>query len=245
MIEVNRNLKALLNRNKYVAVQGREFEISPELKLCQQNFVKAWKTLPADDYLHSGDSFRFRRFALYKYSCDRDELTKLPSSSYYQSEKQNRYAGGVTRKFAPITEAQANNSFLHHLIRWDLNQLPLEMFPNVNDWLIDVHKVRISASLYEAGKPTPEGIHHDGEEFVCVHLVDRKNVAGGVSTVYNNEEEALESYTLKKFMDSMIMWDPYVMHGVTPITPHDPKMEATRDTLLLGFDPFPPSTEFF
>jgi hypothetical protein len=38
-------------------------------------------------------------------------------------------------------------------------------------------------------------------------------------------------------MDTLIVWDPHVLHGVSPTRPVDPDEQAIRDTLLIGYDP--------
>ena len=86
-----------------------------------------------------------------------------------------------------------------------------------------------------AGLPTPEGIHHDENDFVCIHLANRKNAVGGVNTIYDNHRNPLESCTLLQPMDSIIVWDPQVMHGVSPMHPQDPDQQAVRDILLIGY----------
>ena len=220
-------------------VQGDEFCIDPVLDTPRQAFLSDWQSLPADEYLQDGDCFRFRRFTLFNFLPRTGELRAVPSASYFQSQKHNRYAGGVARRFAPFLDESLENPFLDHLIRCDFSQLPVEDNTLDHPWLVDVHQVRIRATLHEEGKPTPEGVHHDGEEFVCIHLVDRKNVGGGVSTVYDNQSYPLFDCGLKEPMDTMILWDPHVMHAVSPITPVCHTAEATRDVLLIGFDPSP------
>ena len=38
--------------------------------------------------------------------------------------------------------------------------------PNVAAWYVDVHQYRIEALGEDVGKPTPEGIHRDGADWV-------------------------------------------------------------------------------
>ncbi len=37
-------------------------------------------------------------------------------------------------------------------------------------------------------------------------------------------------------MDTVLVWDPYVMHGVTPIHPKKPGEPAIRDVLVIGYN---------
>lgn len=81
------------------------------------------------------------------------------------------------------------------------------------------------------------GVTNDGEEFGVAQLVQRQNVAGGISTVYTNESRCRRSPWRSQPMDTLIVWDPHVLHGVSPTRPVDPDEQAIRDTLLIGYDP--------
>ncbi len=129
------------------------------------------------------------------------------------------------------------NRFLRELIRFDFNQFPVEGWQAVRTWTVDVHLFRIIGQPEEAGEPTPEGVHHDGDEFNAVHLVQRRNAVGGVSGIYDNDRCLLESLTLRESMDSLILWDPHVMHGVSAIRPEVPGQPAIRDVLIIGYNP--------
>ena len=50
-------------------------------------------------------------------------------------------------------------------------------------WHVDVHQIRIIATANEEGEPTPEGIHHDENDFICMHLANRQNIVGGATTI--------------------------------------------------------------
>ncbi len=97
------------------------------------------------------------------------------------------------------------------------------------------HQIRTVATAVESGEPTPEGIHHDENDFVWIHLIKRKNITGGASGIYSNDQKLLASCTLHKNMDSIVFWDPKVMHGVTSMHPKDLTKNAIRDVLLICF----------
>lgn len=88
----------------------------------------------------------------------------------------------------------------------------------------------------EQGEPTPEGLHHDGDDFNVIHLIRRQNATGGKSTVCDNDRNLLASCTLRQPMDSVLVWDPHVMHGVTPIHPENQSEPAIRDVLVIGYN---------
>ena len=102
-------------------------------------------------------------------------------------------------------------------------------------WLVDIHQIPVVTTAQEVGEPTPEGVHRDENEFVWIHLIKRKNLKGGINSIYANETELLKRCTLKKNMDAIVLWDPKVMHGVSDIFPKDDAKVGYRDVLLVGF----------
>ncbi len=232
--------KALQQRH-FTQVDAASYRLASDLVAAQQIFFQEWNHLEPDNYLRDGASFRHRRFTLFSFDPGSDELLPLPPDTYLQSLDINAYAGGLSRRFAPLRPSAASNKFLHELIRLLFRQLPIEPDRLSHPWLVDIHQIRITATAEEDGQPTPEGPHHDGEEFGVIQLVQRRNVAGGTSTVYSNDQEPVSSHTLDQPMDTLIVWDPHVMHGVSPLRPVDPDKPGIRDTLLIGYDPRPPS----
>ena len=225
-----------LREQKYTLILADQFSFAPELATARQKLWSDWDNLALDNYLRHGGRFRQRRFGLFYLLPSAGEVLPLPSAPYIQSREVNMYAGGIAREFAPLLEDSLTNQFLHELIKFNFRQFPVDNSLADQAWEIDVHQFRVVASQNEQGEPTPEGIHHDGDDFNCIHLIGRYNVAGGVNSIYDNSCNLLASYTLDRPMDSIIVWDPYVMHGVSPIHPKDPNKPAIRDVLVLGYN---------
>ena len=94
---------------------------------------------------------------------------------------------------------------------------------------------RIEAGGDTIGKPTPEGFHRDGVDWVFVMLVDRQNVLEGVTEIGDPEGGELGHFTLIDAADSVLLDDRRVLHGVTPIRPADPSRPAWRDVLVATY----------
>ncbi len=236
MITVDRAIDSELREKKYALILGEEFSIAPELTADRQHLWADWDHLEPDGHLKDGDHFRRRRLGLFYFLPSTAELLPLPSTPYIQSSAINTYAGGISRTFAPLLAATLTNQFLHKLIAFNFRQFPVGRSRTRQPWKIDVHQFRIVASRDELGQPTPEGIHQDGDDFNCIHLIGRRNATGGVNTVYDNDRNPLATCTLLQPMDSIIVWDPHVMHGVTPISPENASDPATRDVLVIGYN---------
>lgn len=237
MINVSQAIQSELGEKNYSFIAGNEFSFSPELKFDMEDFWNDWDNLKPDKHLKSDASFRLRRLGYFKLDSEKEELQTLSKTGYFQTSDANSYAGGIKRSFAPMLKSSQKNKFLRELIKFSFRQFMASTKKRNDFWEIDVHQVRIIGSKDEIGKPTPEGIHQDEQDFVCIFLVRRKNVRGGLNTIYDLHRQPLMSCELKQPMDSIFLLDPHVMHGVSPIIPEKPKETAIRDVLLLGFVP--------
>ncbi len=234
-ITVNRNISSVLQGNKYATISAFEYSFIPELAESRQQLWVDWNDLQPDNYLKNGASFRLRRFANFYFQPSEQTILPLEQTPYFQSSELNSYAGNIHRHFARLKNSTLNNQFLHELIKTNFKQFPMSEKMANNTWKVDVHQIRIVATSDEAGEATPEGIHHDENEFGAMHLIGRHNILGGVNTIYDNAQNHLESLTLNQPMDSLIIWDPHVMHSVSTVRPDNVSEKAFRDMLLIGY----------
>ncbi|EKE80854.1 2OG-Fe dioxygenase family protein [Idiomarina xiamenensis] len=234
-IEIKFNAKDKLKTDNYVVIGAEDFIFSSHLDEARQKLWQDWEDLGFDKYLKNGSHFRFRRFNYFYFHPKTCEVIAFPNTPYYQSEELNSYVGGIYRHFAPMREETKTNIFLHEIIRAHFNQFTLTDEMANNPWQLDVHQVRIISTDDEIGEPTPEGVHHDENNFVSMHLIKRENVVGGVSSVYGKNKKPLTSMTMSEPMDSLIVWDTNVMHAVSPITQAQAGKNAIRDVLIIGY----------
>ena len=102
-------------------------------------------------------------------------------------------------------------------------------------WHIEVHQFRIEARPGQIGKPTPEGMHRDGVDWVLVLMVRRENIASGETTIYDLMKRPLGSFTLTAPLDTALVDDSRVYHGVTSVVAIEPAQPAYRDVLVVTF----------
>lgn len=238
-ISTRRDIISELRNKNYLMIPANGFSISPALTEVRQHLWSDWDDLKPDNYLKNNSRFRTRRFANFYFLPSTQEVRPLPHKAYFQESKLNSYAGGIHRELAPLKKATLINPFLHELIKFNFRHFPVDDGMAEQSWNVDVHQIRIVATPGEEGEPTPEGAHHDENDFVCMHLINCQNTLGGVSTIYDTNRKPLESFTLHDPMDSVIVWDPHVMHGVSPICPRDLDKRAVRDMLLMGYSHVP------
>jgi hypothetical protein len=84
---------------------------------------------------------------------------------------------------ARLKDLTLTNLSLYELIEFNFRHFPLDNSAIQLPWNIDVHQIQIVATPDEEGEPTPEGPHHDENHFICMYLVNRQNVVGGINTV--------------------------------------------------------------
>jgi hypothetical protein len=198
-------------------------------------FAASWDDLGVDTYMADGGRYRRRRFAAFR--AISSGTVRKPHQPHYQSRDYNQLNGGLERWFEPVTETVARHpalgAILHSSQALFDRMTPAELRPEA--WHVEIHQFRIEARLGEEGRPTPEGMHRDGVDWVLVLMVRRENVASGETTIYDLVRRPLGSFTLTAPLDAALVDDSRVYHGVTPVEPLDPRHPAYRDVLVVTF----------
>jgi hypothetical protein len=193
-------------------------------------FRSSWNDLELDHYMADGGRYRRRRHAVYD-AGPGATLVRAPHQPHYQSRDYNRLNGGIARWFEPIDATVGQGPTMSAILAWSRDRF--ERLAGTRRWHVEAHQFRIAAKTGEEGRPTPEGIHRDGVDYVLVLLVDRQNIASGVTTVHSLDGEELGAFTLTAPLDAALLDDARVAHGVTPIEPVDPSRPAFRDVLVV------------
>lgn len=197
-----------------------------------QRFAASWSDLDLDRYMADGGRYRRRRYATLS-GAPSGVITLEPHQPHYQSLDYNRLNGGVARYFEPILDEVVSGPTLQAVIGYGF-----DIFANLHPAQhahIEVHQFRIEARLDAAGRPTPEGIHRDGVDFVLVMMVRRENVESGTTETFDLQGNRLAAFTLTDPGDTALVDDQRAMHGVTPIKPRDPSRPAWRDVLVVTY----------
>jgi hypothetical protein len=193
-------------------------------------FAASWNHLELDRYMADGGRYRRRRHGVFA-AAPGAAIVRAAHEPHYQSRDYNALNGGIARWFEPIDATLGNGDTMRAILA--CSRALFERLAGPRDWRIEVHQFRIEARAGEAGRPTPEGVHRDGVDYVLVLLVDRQNIASGTTTVHRLDGEALGAFTLTVPLDAALLDDSRVAHGVTPIEPVDPTVPAYRDVLVV------------
>ena len=200
-----------------------------------EGFAATWGNLGVDAYMADGGRYRRRRFAAFRASSA--GIVRKPHQPHYQSRDYNQLNGGIERWFEPVTEVVAHHPALTAILQTSQalfdRMTPAAVRPAA--WHVELHQFRIEARPGEAGRPTPEGMHRDGVDWVLVLMVRRENVASGETKIYDLVKCPLGSFTLTAPLDSALVDDSRVYHGVTAVTAIDPGQPAYRDVLVVTF----------
>ncbi len=198
-------------------------------------FAASWDDLGVDMYMADGGRYRRRRFACFR--AGSEGIVRKPHQPHYQSRDYNPLNGGIERWFEPVTEAIAGHPALAAILltcRELFDRLtPAALRPD--SWHVEIHQFRIEARSRAEGRPTPEGMHRDGVDWVLVLLVGRVNIQSGETRIGDLAKRPLGSFTLTEPMDAAVTDDNRVYHGVTPVTPLDPAQPGHRDVLVVTF----------
>ncbi len=198
-------------------------------------FAASWDDLGPDLYMADGGRYRRRRHAAFAAAAG--GFVRKPHQPHYQSRDYNTLNGGVERWFMPVEDRIGAHPALTAILTAarDLfaDAAGADAWPEVSH--VELHQFRIEAKEGQPGKPTPEGMHRDGVDWVLVLLVARENVASGETTILANDRTPLGSFTLTTPLDAAFVDDGRVFHGVTGIVPVDPSRPAWRDVLVVTF----------
>ena len=196
-------------------------------------FLDSWNHLEADEYMADGGRYRKRRHATYAINGSGQRARLMPYQPHYQTVDYNPLNGGVARYFAPILDDLHQSVTLAALLEFG-NQVFSQISAN-HHWHIELHQFRIEARDGRLGKPTPEGVHRDGVDFVIVVMVKRVNIDSGATTIFDLDNRLVGEFMLRESFDMVLVNDRRVYHGVTPITQLDADAEAYRDVLVITF----------
>jgi hypothetical protein len=219
------------------AIQGSGFAIAAAASVAELAHVSVsdllglgehWQDLPRDPYLKDGGRYRYRRHA--SYTVSGSELKMVSHRAHWQSVDYNALHGGIERWFEPITPALASNACWQAVIKNTAGLL--SSLKPVTTWFIEAHQFRIDTSD-GIGRPTPEGAHRDGVDFVAVFLIDRHNIKGGETRIFETNTSSGLRFTLTEPWSVLLMNDERMIHETTPIQPTMP--HGYRDTLVLTF----------
>jgi len=227
----NASIVSQLQQSGYALLQPAQLSEAVNVELTALDALRdSWSRLPQDNYLRDGGHYRFRRHSCFVQSLPDGILELSPHRAHWQPTDYNALHGGMERWFEPVDPLVLNDSAWEGLIR-GLGLL-FAQAAKVSRWYVEAHQFRIDTAA-GIGRPTPEGAHRDGVDYVAVVLVGRHHVRGGETRVFEARGTAGVRFTMTQPWTALLLDDANVIHETTPILPQGDA--GVRDTLVLTY----------
>ena len=186
----------------------------------------SWDDLPPDGYLRDGGRYRRRRHACFV--VDGQQVNPVEHRAHWQPLAYNALHGGIERWFEPMLPEVVSQPVWASLLR--RLAAVCSALKGEQPWFVEAHQFRIDTTD-GIGRPTPEGAHRDGVDFVAVLLVGRQGIKGGETRVFEAEGPNGIRFTLSEPWSLLMLDDAKVIHESTPIQPLE--KQGHRDTLVI------------
>ena len=158
----------------------------------------------------------------------------MPHRAHWQPLEYNALHGGMQRMFEPMSASVSQSTAWLTLLS-KLGQVCSALKPGVQTWFVEAHQFRIDTTD-GIGRPTPEGAHRDGVDFVVVLLVARHAVKGGETRVFDATGPHGVRFVMQEPLTALLLDDARVIHETTPILPASAETgQGYRDTLVLTY----------
>jgi hypothetical protein len=190
----------------------------------------SWNDLPADTHLRDGGHYRFRRHGCFLVDPAEKALVRAPHRAHWQPVTYNALHGGIERWFEPITPAVADHPvWARLLVKLGVQLARLAPVPR---WYVEAHQFRVDTTG-GIGRPTPEGAHRDGVDYVVILMIARQGIMGAETRVFEADGPHGVRFTLEEPWTALVLDDARVIHESTPIRPLGE--HGYRDTLVLTY----------
>ena len=191
--------------------------------------LDSYEDLLPDSYLKGEFIFRNRAFSNGDFL--NGEFKWKEHYLFEQSRILNKYAGGLKRDFMPISDVI--KSFVENLL---FKQTFASVIPNA-DYHVGVHQIRTLCNDKHMGYPAPEGIHQDGFDYIAVLSINRVNLSGGITCLFDIAKE--DEIVFEGIMDggnALVLDDVNLKHYTSPITPKIPNLTTYRDVIVITYE---------
>ena len=181
-----------------------------------------------DDKFLKNKKWNFRKRSFAKGEISNLKILWSKDNSFFQSKKNNKYVGGIKRKFYPMTLVIKKS--IEKII---INFINRDLISKKNVYL-GAHAIRIVCNKNNLGYPVPEGFHHDGFDNVAIISVNKSSVSGGKSFLKNAKKKRIELSKTLRINEVLFFDDKKFMHYASPIKLTKNKL-GFRDIIVLTF----------
>ena len=191
--------------------------ISFDLKLSE--IVKnSFNNLELDKYY---DNERYRAFSM----IDLNNFSIVGESYFLQSKDYNNYLGDQLRIYENIDLCVVNDKSFQSLVLYFINKINTSKEYKY----LYVHQIRVICEDTNTN-PVPEGIHRDGYEYICISCVNKENIDGPVTQIYDNNK-LIKEFVLEED-ENIILNDRKYLHNVCSLKKLNNNENAYRDIFV-------------
>ena len=181
----------------------------------------------SNDHFYKNE--RKRAFSLLDIT-DNNNIKILGDASFYQSMLYNSYNGNKLRYYENISDNLLNDVNFKNFISIFKNTASNVMNNNINH--IYVHQIRVHVENNNLTNLIPEGIHKDGYNIVGMVCINRNNIVGGETFIYDNNKIPIFNKQLQEG-EILIVNDNDYYHSVSDITSHNINLDYSyRDIFV-------------
>jgi hypothetical protein len=222
-------LSTVLRQQGYAVLSPQGVSELAGCSIAELDALRAsWNDLPPDAYLKDGGRYRRRRHSCFV--IDDSGFAQVPHRAHWQPVEYNALHGGMERWFDPMIESDVKAPAWQRLLA-SLGNVSSAL-KGRRPWFVEAHQFRIDTTD-GIGRPTPEGAHRDGVDFVAVLLVGREGIKGGETRVFEAQGTHGQRFTMTDPWTLLLLDDERVIHESTPIQPTGEG--GHRDTLVLTY----------
>jgi hypothetical protein len=201
------------------------------------SLIGSWARLPRDQHLKDGGAYRYRRHSCFLQDATQVDdpvgLVQVPHRAHWQPTSYNALHGGIERWFDPMEDEVCSQPAWRGLL-CEVGRL-FSLCSATTYWSIEAHQFRIDTAS-GIGRPTPEGAHRDGVDFVAIIMIGCNNIKGGETRVFDVDGPSGVRFTLHEPWSILLLDDTQVIHETTAIQPaHHDIVSGYRDTLVLTY----------
>jgi hypothetical protein len=160
------------------------------------------------------------------------QVSQAPHRAHWQPLEYNALHGVMQRWFEPMPAEMVAQPVWNRVLARIGDAATALRGPRT--WFVEAHPFRIDTTD-GIGRPTPEGAHRDGVDLVAVFMVNRHQIKGGESRVFEANGPSGQRFTLREPWSLLLLDDARVIHESTPIQPRDGDALGWRDTLVLTY----------
>lgn len=188
-----------------------------------RSLKKSFDKLNRDIYYKN---VRYRHFSLIDIKTDNYKL--IGNLNFTQSNKLNKVNGNIIRNYENIDKLLLKNNIFKKLI-FDFKNIVRFHF-NYTPNMIKIHQIRVCIDENN-DEIVPEGIHNDGYNCIGIFCVNRENITGGKSIIYDKKMTKLYSNILN-VGDFLIINDNELLHDVEKLENIYKSAKGYRDMLI-------------